>query len=124
MDSTLTPLGIIQARELGNYLKKKDIEEGSINILCASELNRSQHTALELFHNNLDITNDPFGSNKKLINLKIFFEKYSIKRYLRKLKEMNLDKDKMIDSFLTLIEDKDKFKKKMNELIRYINKKK
>ena len=118
MDSTLTPLGIIQARELGNYLKDNYKIENSINILCASELNRSQHTALELFHDILYITKDPF-KNKKLIKLKNFFENYSIKRYLRKLNEMKLKNNKMIIFFLNLIDEeyKENFKKNMNDLI-------
>ena len=54
VDTNLTPLGIYQARILGetlieeNYLRPQGND--NVNVFCASYMNRAQHTALELVY--------------------------------------------------------------------------
>jgi hypothetical protein len=87
-DSCLTPLGIWQARNVG----KKIIDDIGINnnakiILCASELNRSQHTSLELFHD-LQTSQTQLGNiHNDLIQLKKLFAHMALRRLVRKLTE-------------------------------------
>ena len=79
VDTNLTPLGIYQARLLGEELKKTYKDDN--NIFCASYLNRSQHTALELVKTFYEEDNNE--KYQDLINLENFFTKFAIKRLLR-----------------------------------------
>jgi broad specificity phosphatase PhoE len=75
LDSTLTPLGILQARLLGVILKSNapNIFDG-LNVLCASDLNRAQHTVLQLFH-------ELFKQESNFFKLKEKFHNDSIDKF-------------------------------------------
>lgn len=72
IDSNLTPLGVFQANRLTDFLVKNNhLVEKTVNVYCASQLNRSQHTVLQLTnrvnnYQNLVLLNDFF--NKKILN--------------------------------------------------------
>jgi broad specificity phosphatase PhoE len=109
VDTNLTPLGIYQARILGEsliqgeYLKPES--DTNINIFSASYLNRAQHTALELIYA-LNVNEGGksvktfFGnpspkSYPKLLALERFFTDFAISRLIRKSKKKfneNIDK--------------------------------
>ena len=80
-DSPLTPLGIYQIYKLKNNLIEKGLLEASsgnnINIYCASYLNRSQHSVLQLIPD--------INKYDKLSKLSIFFGKQAIKRLLKRV---------------------------------------
>jgi len=71
IDSKLTPLGIFQANNLADYMiKNNHINKDNKNIFCASHLNRSQHTVLQIAnkvhsYKNLILLNDYF--NKRVL---------------------------------------------------------
>ena len=113
VDTNLTPLGIYQARILGEeliklgYLTPENINE-NINIFCASTMNRAQHTALELIYalnvtKNLENPQEPEEGIKKrrpsvknnfsdpdvnyyhdLLSLERFFTDFAVSRLIRK----------------------------------------
>jgi broad specificity phosphatase PhoE len=108
VDTNLTPLGIYQARILGEslfqggYLKPES--DTNINIFCASYLNRAQHTLLGLnYALNVNkegksvktffgdpplktIEGKPPPSYPKLLALERFFTDFAISRLIRKSK--------------------------------------
>ena len=115
MDTNLTPLGIYQARVLGEtliedeYLKPETTD--NVNIFCSSFMNRAQHTALELVYalnlHTLEATANPQSEEKtitrrpsvkqiyqnapltyyrKLATLERFFTDFACSRLIRKSK--------------------------------------
>ena len=115
VDTNLTPLGIYQARVLGEtliedkYLKPQT--DKNVNIFCSSFMNRAQHTALELVYalnlHTLETTanpqseektmtrrpsvkqiykNVPLTYYKKLATLERFFTDFACSRLIRKSK--------------------------------------
>ena len=111
-DSPLTPLGIYQIYQLKKFLIEKQLlkenSELNTNIFCASYLNRSQHSVLQLVPD--------IEKYKKLSNLNKFFGKQSITRIskrinkdeaIRKLNEFNIKLNGTnIQQDLNLIYDK------------------
>ena len=95
LDTNLTPMGILQARLLGQYLvEKKYLKDDDNNVFCASYLNRAQHTCTELLFalNNSDVRNNFYVeerntnliSYKTLLDLEEFFSKVALIRIMRK----------------------------------------
>tara|TARA_B100000287_G_C20662606_1_gene790692 strand:+ start:1409 stop:2821 length:1413 start_codon:yes stop_codon:yes gene_type:complete len=113
IDTNLTPLGIYQARVLGEtliedqYLKPQTTD--NVNIFCSSFMNRAQHTALELVYalnlHTLEATANPQSEEKtitrrpsvkqiyqnapltyyhKLATLERFFTDFACSRLIRK----------------------------------------
>lgn len=103
VDTNLTPLGIYQARVLGQTLIKKeylknDNNENS-NFFCSSNMNRSQHTALELVKtlNHASSKNHSSSENlyPELSKLEVFFTDMAITRLIRKSGGLDLFKDNL-----------------------------
>ena len=103
LDTNLTPMGILQARLLGQYLVKKNyLKNDDNNVSCASYLNRAQHTCTQLFfalnvlidtkrnsvlrsvRNNIFVRNPNLISYKRLLSLETFFSKVALIRIMRK----------------------------------------
>jgi len=89
IDTCLTPLGIWQARQTGSQIINDISYNNSANnpkiILCASELNRSQHTSLEIFHD-FQTSQTQLGSiHNDLVQLKKLFAHMALRRLVRKL---------------------------------------
>ena len=104
LDTNLTPMGILQARLLGQYLVEKNyLKNDDDNVFCASYLNRAQHTCTELLfalnvvtdesEKNADlrsvrnvffIRNLHLNDYKKLLSLEKFFSQVALLRIMRK----------------------------------------
>ena len=104
LDTNLTPMGILQARLLGQYLVEKNyLKNDDNNVFCASYLNRAQHTCTELLFA-LNVVTDPTQKDpmlrsvrnvffirnlhlkeyKKLLSLEKFFSQVALIRIMRK----------------------------------------
>ena len=80
---------MLQARLLGKILKEdKNIFNG-LNVLCASDLNRAQHTVLQLFHGH-------FRKKSNLFELKEEFHNNSIVRFHNFIRNRR-DKEKIFE---------------------------
>ena len=75
IDTNLTPLGIWQARQTGNTIRTLLKNNNNQTILIASQLNRAQHTALEIFKK----------LPTKLNKIQKIFSYLAIRRLARKL---------------------------------------
>ena len=99
VDTNLTPLGIYQARTLGNFLVDNQYlttpTDNNCNIFCASYMNRAQHTVLELVYALNNHTTTP--EYKNLLNLEQFFTTMAISRLTRKYKDLNKAVTKLVD---------------------------
>ena len=103
LDTNLTPMGILQARLLGQYLVEKNyLKNDDNNVFCASYLNRAQHTCTELLfalnvvtdetekpklrsvRNVFFIRNLHLEEYKKLLSLEKFFSQVALIRIIRK----------------------------------------
>jgi len=104
LDTNLTPMGILQARLLGQYLVEKNyLKNDDNNVFCASYLNRAQHTCTELLfalnvvtdeseteedlrsvRNVFFIRNLHLKEYKKLLSLEKFFSQVALIRIMRK----------------------------------------
>lgn len=104
LDTNLTPMGILQARLLGQYLVEKNyLKNDDNNVFCASYLNRAQHTCTELLFA-LNVVTDPTQKDpmlrsvrnvffirnshlkdyETLLSLEKFFSKVALIRIMRK----------------------------------------
>ena len=115
LDTNLTPMGILQARLLGQYLVEKNyLKNDDKNVFCASYLNRAQHTCTELLfalnvvtdesEKNADlrsvrnvffIRNLHLNDYKKLLSLEKFFSQVALIRIMRKA-NYNVNKERGI----------------------------
>ena len=104
LDTNLTPMGILQARLLGQYLVEKNyLKNDDNNVFCASYLNRAQHTCTELLfalnivkdftqteeelrsvRNVIFIRNPHLREYETLLSLEKFFSQVALIRIMRK----------------------------------------
>ena len=104
LDTNLTPMGILQARLLGQYLVEKNyLKNDDKNVFCASYLNRAQHTCTELLfalnvvkdftqpeeklrsvRNVIFIRNPHLREYETLLSLEKFFSQVALIRIMRK----------------------------------------
>lgn len=106
LDSTLTPLGVFQAKKLGEILQK-NINNESIRIVC-SYLQRTQHTALSVLNGvkpNYLLNNETFDKWLACFN-KLSYERVkNNKLYNIVAFEENLNKNGISDEFITEFRD-------------------
>ncbi len=96
LDTNLTPMGILQARLLGQYLVKKNyLDDDDTNVFCASYLNRAQHTCTELLFA-LNVVKDTSQEDPKLRNVRNVF-------FLRNLHLKNYEKLLSLETFFSKV---------------------
>jgi len=90
LDSCLTPLGMLQAKILGEFLSNNKhilVNPTTVNIFCSSYMNRAQHTicqvALPMY--NTEYTENQKRDQKNLIYFKSFLDLYAVSRLYARL---------------------------------------